>query len=570
MRTLMFLLILSVTVVSSPFLHAQNSKPASRPPARAASGAAAKTPQPAAAPAAFNTAGLQNEDDFLHIYSGEFSKVRNRAGKQVETLTVAYMNTFSERCKAYLPANKVPIMDSVCTKTSQLVDEHGNVVPGSVASCAEYTEVNTGRFADPALMAATRKASGGAGRQEMKEMTGVLTGRTRNPMDMVTHLMAGLPAISSDVGALFQENACDSPGMKKFQANLIRFANGEAGTFPSNEEMGGYRENGYVPYDTDYNRLLHDLVTEASHSWTKNKYGGIINGIVRTTDSAGRPTKVTSDFQYYPPKSQNSVVTLTLKAGVPECLYFDDDPHTCVAPSPRIVSDYLHKEYDAKQIEDSGVRRSPATPASAAQSASQSPIARGGKGGGIGAMIGGAVPPVTDASASRSADRNPAAPGHGLATSALPAPSAPTVQAPVQAAPTQQNASASPPLIPVGTRLIVRTQEIINLKGDESRSYRAQLERPVTLAGGAILPQGAEIILKTARTDIPANARVPNAPRLATVNITAQSLTLNGRSISLTTNSVPQVIYLSPVPGYPTTLPAGRTMVFALRVAVQN
>jgi hypothetical protein len=76
---------------------------------------------------------------------------------------------------------------------------------------------------------------------------------------------------------------------------------------------------------SDYTRFLDDLVTEASHSWTKNKYWAhsMINGIVRTTDSAGRPTKITSGFQYYPAKSQNSMVTLTLKAGVPECLYFE-------------------------------------------------------------------------------------------------------------------------------------------------------------------------------------------------------------------------------------------------------
>jgi hypothetical protein len=230
------------------------------------------------------------------------------------------------------------------------VDRNGLPAPGSAEGCSEYKKVNTGRFADPALIAAENNAAAGASRQNLKEMTGILTGRTRNPMDMVTHLTAGAPAISSDVGALFQENACDSPSMKKFQANLIRFANGEPGTFPSNEEMGGYRENGYIPSDTDYTRLLDDLVTEASHSWTKNKYWAhsMINGIVRSTDSEGRPAKVTSQFQYYPAKSQNSVVTLTFKAGVPECLYFEDDPRTCRAPSPRIVSDYRNKKYAAE------------------------------------------------------------------------------------------------------------------------------------------------------------------------------------------------------------------------------
>jgi hypothetical protein len=226
MRTFVLSVILSVTSVSPVCAHAQTRKPASRPATRTASSSAAKTPQPATASAAFNTAGLQNEDDFLHIYSGEFSKVRNRNGMQVSTLTGAYMNTFAVRCAAYLPANKVPITELVCAKSFQTVDKNGLPAPGP-EGCSEYKKVNTGRFADPALSAAEDNAAAGAARQNAREMAGILTGRTRNPLDMVTHLTAGTPAISSDVGALFQKNACDSPGMKKFQANLIRFANGE-------------------------------------------------------------------------------------------------------------------------------------------------------------------------------------------------------------------------------------------------------------------------------------------------------------------------------------------------------
>src|SRR5438874_369598 len=94
--------------------------------------------------------------------------------------------------------------------------------------------------------------------------------------------------------------------------------------------------------------LMDDLVAEASRSWTKNHYWlhSMVNGTVVSTDSAGRPSKISSLFNYYvPPNGKMSGVTLTLKAGVPECLYFEDDPKTCRTPSPRVVSDYAHKKY---------------------------------------------------------------------------------------------------------------------------------------------------------------------------------------------------------------------------------
>ena len=169
--------------------------------------------------------------------------------------------------------------------------------------------------------------------------------RIVNPLDMVRNMTAGVPAMNSDVGGLFRNNACGSPGMKTFQTNLIRFANGEFGN--SQTGLGDFRENGYAPSDTNYTRLLDDLVAEAAHSWTKNRYAAhsMVNGIVRSTDSAGRPTKINSLFRYAVPSGESSVVTLTFKAGVPECLYFDEDPHACRAPSPRIVSDYLKNKY---------------------------------------------------------------------------------------------------------------------------------------------------------------------------------------------------------------------------------
>ena len=344
MRTLVFSLFLSVTVVSLPYAHAQNTKSASVATARTAASPAAKLPQTATAPAAFNAAGLQNEDDFLHIYSGDFGQVRiHRNSTQFYGLMNVYMLTFADQCKASLPPNKVQITELVCVKTSQLVNRNTGAPVGE-ANCVEHKSVNTGKFADPALYTARNKTADAAAKQIEHDQMAILSGRMRNPLDMVTNLTAGTQAMNSDVGGLFRNNACGSPGMKEFQTNLIRFANGESDA----PATGQYKENGYPPLDTNYTRLLDDLVAEASHSWTKNRYWvhSMVNGTPRSFDSAGRPTKVTSSFNYYvPPNGQLSEVTVTFKAGVPECLYFEDDPQTCRTPSPRVVSDYAHKKY---------------------------------------------------------------------------------------------------------------------------------------------------------------------------------------------------------------------------------
>jgi hypothetical protein len=110
--------------------------------------------------------------------------------------------------------------------------------------------------------------------------------------------------------------------------------------------MGGFKKNGYPAADTDFGRLLDDLVAEDAHKWTKKQYWPhtMRSGVV-TTDSGGRPAKITGWFSYYVPRDETSDVSLTFKAGVPECLYLDDDPKTCHAASPRMVSEYLNKKY---------------------------------------------------------------------------------------------------------------------------------------------------------------------------------------------------------------------------------
>ncbi len=344
MRVLVLCLIASLAVEAA----AQTKKPVPKPLAPAKPSTAPAKPA-ASAPAHFTAAGLNNEDDFLRLYSGDFQSVRlDRTGTEFMAILSSYMNDYSVDCKQYLPANKVEITKQVCTETSTPVNGYG--APVGASTCVSYETVGTGRYADPQLYAAQRAVDAEAAKKMLGNMMGMMTGKSgSNPLSMPMQMTDQITAVGTEMETLIQTNTCGSPGLKNFQANLIRFTNGDDPVkYAGAAASAPGADTGAAVKEADYSRLLDDMVAENARGWMMNRYqSGSIAGInVVSRDAQGRPVRVTAQYSYSGMQgAQRGGVSVTFKKGAPDCIYFSDFPDTCRLPSERIISAYQKNAY---------------------------------------------------------------------------------------------------------------------------------------------------------------------------------------------------------------------------------
>ena len=346
MRPLVLCLIASVAVQAI----AQTNKPAPKAAAVPAKSAAAS--RPASAAAHFSASGVNNEDDLLRIYSGEFQSVRlDRSGNEFMMIISSYMDDYATDCKQFLPANKVEITKQVCTQTSTPVNRYGN--PVGASTCVSYETVGTGLYADPQLYAAVNDVGAKAAANMLGNMMGVLTGKGShgsNPLTMPQQMTDQIVAVGDEMRTVIRMNACGSAGLRNFQSNLIRFANDEtpvkyAGAVATASAAGA--ATGGPAKDADYTRLLDDLVAGNARGWMMNRYqpGSISEPIVQR-DPTGRPVRITAQYSYAGMQgTQRGRVTVSFKDGAPDCLYFSDNPDTCRLPAAGVVSAYEKNAY---------------------------------------------------------------------------------------------------------------------------------------------------------------------------------------------------------------------------------
>jgi hypothetical protein len=345
MRVPVLCLSLSLTLT----LSAQTKKPAGKP-ATPARPAAAK---PAAAPTAaahFSAAGLNDEDDLLRIYSGDFQAIHlDRASTGFMLIISSYMNDYARDCRQFLPSNKVEITKQVCTQTSTPVNGYGN--PVGASTCVSYETVGTGLYADPQLYAAEQDVDAQAAKKMLGGMLGMLTGKGgngSNPLAMPQQMTDQLTAVGTEMQTLIHTNACGSPGLKNFQSNLIRFANGDdpvkyAGAVPS----GPAPAPGGPAKEADFARLVNDLVADNARGWMMNRYQpGSISDPIVSRDPLGHPVRVIAQYSFTGMQgTERGRVTVSFKDGAPDCLYFSDAPDTCRLPAAGVVSAYEKNAY---------------------------------------------------------------------------------------------------------------------------------------------------------------------------------------------------------------------------------
>jgi hypothetical protein len=179
--------------------------------------------------ASFSASGLHNEALLTNLYIGNFKGIDfDRTNVLFEGLFNDYLRAYGRHCDAYLPKNKVEIKETYCQQQEYEYDGYGN--RGAAKGCLSYGTRGTGIYADPTLYAAKDSLDSVAGPEMIHQAFNTMAGKNGDGMSVLFGAFKALGAsqtITSDMDALVGMNACPSPGLKRFQENLMLFALGK-------------------------------------------------------------------------------------------------------------------------------------------------------------------------------------------------------------------------------------------------------------------------------------------------------------------------------------------------------
>ncbi len=290
-----------------------------------------------------------NADILNAIFEGAFEKINlDRSSPDFEAIGGGYIEGFSAQCFNHLPANRVQIMRTECDE--YWVTRNGWGVELS-RSCISSHQEGTGVFADPELYAALHSTPVQAVGSAFRSIFDILTSGG-NPLTAPLNMAANLIQLKNDAHAVVTENGCTSPAVKRFQKNLELFALGKEGLRRDGTVKLGVALLPPAPgtkyRDSDYTRMLDDMVSEQGKTWAVNRYiPGSVGAVkVISRDALGRPAKVSADYAFNGFSAREvGTVSLVFEDGRPSCLYFSDQPSTCRTPTHRLTTAYVQGEY---------------------------------------------------------------------------------------------------------------------------------------------------------------------------------------------------------------------------------
>jgi hypothetical protein len=247
---------------------------------------------------------------------------------------------YARHCDAYLPANKVEMTRQECADAPTL-PLFGQTPPPLEHACSTWRTVSLG-YADPALYAAKAQLDDEQRANRVKDLLG-----SKNLMGSAKDASQ----LTGDLDALVRLNACDGAGLRRFQENIVLFSKGKQPLLlpgapppvtPSAQPPG-------VLADSDYNRLVEDLVADQARTWVFNRFvPGSTSRVIVSHDPTGRIAKILAKYLFSSPgrsdRTQGSV-TVDFSDGMPECIYFSDAPSACQTPSRRIIARYSSGGY---------------------------------------------------------------------------------------------------------------------------------------------------------------------------------------------------------------------------------
>jgi len=310
---------------------------------------AAKSPEKSNAPltrSSFSDSGLQNEKILTDFFIGDFAGIPfDRHNLSFVAMFQDYLEAYGRKCDAYLPPNKVELMHTVCAVPETRIDRFGSRI--ETGSCVVYRTEGMGIYADPTVYAAKSKVTDEAGPGMINDV--FQTMKQKNPLQAALTTLNETMHMTDDMNRLLGLNACVSPGLKRFQENIVLFSMGKQAialpgvalsVTPRPQLTPG------VPFkDQNYTKLLEDLIQDQSRNWFLNRFvsGSTSNVVISSRDSAGRPTQIVGKYLFNG-RSQGSV-TLSFSDGAPECLYFFDLPTSCKNASRTIAAAYANGGY---------------------------------------------------------------------------------------------------------------------------------------------------------------------------------------------------------------------------------
>jgi hypothetical protein len=329
-------------------------------------GAWAQQPRPATPPqkgdgpltrSSFTAKGLQREDDLNDLFIGNFADVTFDRGSLIfSQLFQTYLEAYWRHCSAFLPpANRVEMTIQVCDEPPAPPTPFGQPPPPPHA-CTVFRTVSLG-YADPALYAAKRELDANQGLNQLKDLAGFA--RSLRPALDVAQ-------ITSEMDALVRLNACGGTGLRRFQENVVLFSRGKQPLLlPGAPPPSPSAQPPGVLADSDYNRLVEDLVADQAKTWLVNRYvPGSTSQLIVAHDPTGRPSMIRAKYFFTSLEKSGrtqGTVRMSFNDGMPTCIYFFDAPSTCQTPDRRIVNRYLSGAYlDANAARPAS---SPAEPA---------------------------------------------------------------------------------------------------------------------------------------------------------------------------------------------------------------
>jgi hypothetical protein len=307
------------------------------------------SPRTAGAPAGFSAKGLNYETELTALYLGDFAHSRlQRDGHEFDFLFGNYLKAFARRCSAALPPNKVEMTRPECVREQYSVNRYGARTGPS--TCVEYRRVGTGLYADPDLYAAQQKVEVEVGRNMMRDAFRDMAGK--NPMAAGMRAVDAATSVGRDMDSLLELNSCTSPGLKRLQDNMMRFALGQPPLrLPGGETLASItpKKSPDAPFkDSNYSRLVDDLIAENAQGWMLNRYvRGSASGVtVSSRDARGRPAKIVGKYSFDSASGRRQgSVTVQFSDGLPQCVFFFDFPTTCRTPSRKIITSYENGRY---------------------------------------------------------------------------------------------------------------------------------------------------------------------------------------------------------------------------------
>ncbi|PXX26475.1 hypothetical protein [Arenibacter sp. ARW7G5Y1] len=293
----------------------------------------------------FNTDGLYNAEFYDYIFRGHFENIDiKREDMPFLMIFEQYLRAFGRQCPSYLPEDKVEIMEQVCA-----MEEVSKNIYGDVLSrvCVEYKWVGTGLFARPDLYNAKTEVENIQRSDALRTTMEMIL--DPNSMGNSVDLMHQAKGLKNDMLQIFKINSCNSPGVRRFEENLKLFAlNKPSIRMEAHSKYATMKKSGGPTGSQDFNKLIDDLVTNQSKTWSFNRYtpGSISAVSVMSKDSQGRPKSLKANYSYSGFGSSNQGwVRIDFNNGLPNCIYFFDFPNNCKTPNSSIVASYAQGDY---------------------------------------------------------------------------------------------------------------------------------------------------------------------------------------------------------------------------------